>query len=137
MSTRFRKATGPSDELGRDMALAEALQALDPATQDPHYWVRFRGWVLSAAAGELARRRLMAELTVGDVVASWARALVPTAVLAAAVAGVVLLRAEAYSEERPIGVEELLVSDIPGETIPVMLAPDRTDGVVAFASEIF
>ena len=39
--------------------------------------------------------------------------------------------------EHPIGVEELLVSDIPRETVPVLLSPDAATGVVAFASEIF
>jgi len=39
--------------------------------------------------------------------------------------------------EHPIGVEELLVSDIPSETVPVLLSPNAATGVVAFASEIF
>jgi hypothetical protein len=36
-----------------------------------------------------------------------------------------------------MGLEELLVSEIPGETVPVLLAPEGTAGVVARASEIF
>ena len=74
---------GP-DGLGIDRELAQALRSLDPATQDPNYWFRFRGWVMTRAAPELARRRVMARLTMGDVMSSWARAVVPTAVLAAA-----------------------------------------------------
>jgi hypothetical protein len=80
----------------------------------------------------------MPELTIGDVMTSWARALVPTAVLAAAVASVVLLRADALGEDRPIGVDELLVRDLPGEAVPILLAPDEPGGVLVFAaSEIF
>jgi len=132
----FRRVSD-SDGPGRDMALAEALGTLDPASRDPNYWFRFRGWVMTGASRELARRRLMAELTVGDVLTSWARAVVPAAVLAAALAGVFLMRGGVAPEEHPIGVEELLVLDIPSETVPVLLSPDAATGVVAFASEIF
>ena len=120
-----------------DRELAQALRSLDPATQDPNYWFRFRGWVMTRAAPELARRRAMARLTIGDVMSSWARAVVPTAVLAAALAGMLLMRAETSSNPQPMGLEELLVSEIPGETVPVLLAPEGTAGVVARASEIF
>jgi hypothetical protein len=135
MIRRFRRGLD-ADDMGRDMALAEALGALDPSSRDPNYWLRFRGWVVTGASRELARRRLMAELTVGDVLTSWARMVVPTAVLAAAMAGMMLMRGGGVTEH-PIGVEELLVSDIPRETVPVLLSPDAATGVVAFASEIF
>lgn len=128
--------TGP-DGFGRDDDLTRALQTLDPASQDPNYWFRFRGWVMSSAARELAQRRLMAQLTIGDVMSSWARALVPSAVLAAAVAGLLLLRADTAHVPQSMGVEELLVTELPGETVPVLLAPDGSAGLVAFASEIF
>jgi hypothetical protein len=123
-------------ELGRDMELAEALSVLDPARGDPNYWLRFRSWVMGAAARELARRRLMAQLTVGDVMRSWARTLLPTAVATALVAGLLLIRSSSLSAPLPIGVEELLVSEIQGETIPMMLEADES-GAVAFASEVF
>ena len=137
MSNWFRRDSGPTDELGRDMLLSEALEVLDPAHGDPNYWFRFRGWVMGRAARELARRRLIADLTVGDVLTSWARAVVPTAVLAAIMAGMMLMRAGAVPTQRPIGVEELLVSEIPNETVPVFLLQDEAAGIVAFASEIF
>ena len=137
MSNWLRRDSDSIDEIGRDMLLAEALDVLDPAHRDPNYWLRFRGWVLTGAARELARRRLIAELTVGDVLASWARAVVPTAVLAAVMAGMMLMRGEAVPAQRPIGVEELLVSEIPSETVPVLLLQDEAAGIVAFASEIF
>ena len=124
------------DELGRDMELAEALSALDPARGDPNYWLRFRSWVMGAAARELARRRLLVQLTVGDVMTAWARAVLPTALATAVLAGVLLLRATSLSAPLPIGVEELLVSEIEGETIPVMLEAEEAEAIT-FASEVF
>jgi len=119
-----------TDALGRDRELAEALQYIDPASQDPRYWLRFRTWVMNGASLELARRRMIAQMTVGEVVHSWARALVPTALLAAVLAGVLLWR---FGPVPPITVEELLVSEIQGETIPVLASP----AAVIFASERF
>jgi hypothetical protein len=131
---RFHDAEGDDE---RDMALAEALSVLDPARGDPNYWLRFRSWVMGGASRDLARRRLLARLTVGDVLQSWARALVPTAVLTALAAGVLLARSGAFAAPQPMGVEELLVSEIEGETIPMMVAPDLGAGAVSFASEDF
>jgi hypothetical protein len=123
-----------TDDLGRDRALAEALSHIDPASQDPNYWLRFRTWVMNGATLELARRRMIAQMTVGDVVQSWARALVPTALLAAVLAGIMLWK---IGSVPPITVEELLVSEIQGETIPVMASPARSFEAVTFASEAF
>jgi hypothetical protein len=125
---------GETDELGRDIELARALAVIDPATHDPNYWLRFRAWALKGASRELARRRMMARLTVGEVVGSWARTLVPTALLAAVLAGVMLWRA---GMPLPVSVEELLVSEIEGETIPDMALPSRAADAVTFAAEVF
>ncbi len=125
-----------ADDLGPDEELAQALGLLDPAQQDPNYWLSFRSWVLSNATAELARRRLMHELTVADVMSSWAGGVVSTAVLAAVLAGLLLVRGADDPPPPPVGVEELLVSEVEGETIPTLLAPE-TNGAVAFASEIF
>lgn len=126
-----------TDELGRDMMLAEALESLDPAGYDPNYWFRFHGRVMVGAGTELARRRMMANLTVAEVLVSWSRTVVPTAVLAAAVAALMLVREGPGSFERPVGVEELLVTDIPAEAVPAMLSVDAPVAFVTFASEIF
>lgn len=126
--------TAETDEFGRDIELARALAVIDPESRDPNYWLRFRGWVLNGASRELARRRMMAELTVGDVVGSWARALVPSALLAAVLAAVVLWRT---GTPLPVSVEELLVSEIRGETIRVMASPARAAEAVTFAAEAF
>ena len=133
------KANDRSDyagEMGQDDVLAQALGLLDPAHEDPNYWFRFRSWVLSNATAELARRRLMHELTVADVMSSWARGVVSTAALAAALAGLLLVRGPGAPPPQPVGVEELVVSDIEGEAIPTLLGAE-TSGAVAFASEIF
>lgn len=123
-----------TDDLGRDRDLAEALFLIDPASQDPNYWFRFRTWVMNGATLELSRRRMIAQMTVGDVVHSWARALVPTALLAAVLAGILLWR---VGSVLPMTVEELLVSEIQGETIPVMASPARSFEAAIFASEAF
>ena len=125
-----------TEGLNQEDELAQALGLLDPAQQDPSYWVRFRSWVVSNAGAELARRRLIRELTVADVMSSWARAVVSTAALVAALAGLMLVRGAGAPDLQLVGVEELLVSEVEGETIPTLLAPE-TNGMVAFAAEIF
>lgn len=120
--------TGRPDELGRDMALAERLEALDPAFDDPGYWVRFRASVMGDAARALAQRRLIADLTVADVLTSWGRAVVPAA-LAAAMAGIMLIRAGSVdvtpvtAELEPVPVAEI-------ETLE-LLSPDQAVGFAA------
>jgi len=130
MMRRIHESDAAAD-LDRDPELAAALAVLDPARHDPNYWFRFGSWVLSGAARELSRRRLVARLTVGDVLESWARALVPTAALVAALAALLLFRSDPVGESLPIGVEELLVSEIEGSTIPARISN------VTFAAEGF
>jgi hypothetical protein len=128
-----------AEDLGEDMVLAEALRSLDPATEDPNYWLRFRSWVMSEAAFELARRRRIVELSVEDVLASWSRTLLPVA-MAAAVAAVAFIRspqADAPTVVTVVGVEELLVAEVREETQPVLLSPDAAAGIVAFASDVY
>lgn len=142
MTTWFTRSLETTDELEQDMILAEALSALDPETYDSNYWFRFRGWVVSSAAGALARRRIPAELTIGDVLTSWARMVVPTAAVAAVAAAVLVrpdvpLRQDVVAEPLPIAVEEQLVSELPNDVVPMLLAPDAAAGLVAFASDIF
>lgn len=124
----------------RDMEVAKYLRLVDPASSDPGYWLRFQTWVLRNAAPELARRRLMADLSVGDVLTAWSRTLVPAAVLAAAVAGFLLVRSPGNQPAGAVGVgvEELLVVGIEDETIPVALrSEDDAATTMAFAGERF
>ena len=137
MITRMSHDFDSNDDLGPDLELAEAFTHFDPEYQDPSYWYRFREWILENAAGELARRRLIHELTVGDVMTSWARTVVPVALLAAIVAGLLLTKDQSAVPVRPVGIEELLVSEVEGQTIPAALAPLETSDAVAFASEVF
>lgn len=138
MSERWNgRGGGPADEPGSDAALPSALALIDPASGDPNYWLRFRDWVLRNAAPELARRRLMAELTVGDVMTSWARAVVPTAVLAATLAGIILLRGQQTPGQELVSVDELVLAEVGDVTVPADLRLGETASVVAFAEEGF
>jgi hypothetical protein len=84
------------------------LGALDPGERDPRYWERFHDAVLRAAAPELARRRAM-PLTVGGVLLSWGRMIVPGAVAAAAVAALLLVPAGEIEEPDALyAVEDIL-----------------------------
>lgn len=134
--SRPGKGGGPED---RDPVVSTALAAWDPAAADPGYWSRFQGKVLALSAPELARRRLMADLTVGDVLAGWARALIPTAALAAGVALVVIVRPFESRQEliSTTSVEELLVAGMGRETIPETLSRDEPASWAAFAGERF
>lgn len=130
MIRRIHELDGAADE-GRDLELESALSALDPASRDPNYWYRFRWWVMSGAGMELARRRRDVRLTVGDVLESWARALVPTAALVAALASLLLMHEDAPSEWHPVAAEELLLSEVEGNTVQI------DPSALTFAAEVF
>jgi len=119
------------DELGRDLVLAEHLALLDPASEDPNYWLRFRERVMTDAARALSQRRLMAEITVADVMASWGRTIVPTAALAAALAGILLVRAGGDTTTAEVST----VAQV--EPVPVTLAPSSAASFVATLPEGF
>lgn len=125
-----------TDELGVDVELRAALRLLDPANDDEDYWSRFGDRVARVAAPELERRQRLAAMSVGDVLAGWARTLVPTAMLAAAIAGVALMRAPSAESTDFLGIEELLVSELTGITIP-QIAPDAPGNPVTLAAELF
>ena len=133
MRNWFNRGDDHTDELGRDMELARTLESLDPASIDPNYWFRFHGRVLAGARTELARRRMMASLTVSDVLASWSRTVLPTAMLAAAVAALILVRTGSASLQAPLA-DGLLVGD---EPVPVMLSNEAPVAFASFTAEIF
>jgi len=112
---------------------------LDPSQDDPGYWFRFRGWIMKEAADELARRRLSVDLTVADLLESWSRTVIPVAMVAA-IAAIVLMRSSPDNDPKVfvgIGVEELLVREIPAQTQPVLLSPNAAEGIVAFALDTY
>ncbi len=130
---------GREGDLGRDVELEEQLRVLDPSQDDPSYWFRFRGWVMKEAEGELARRRMSVDLTVEDLLESWSRTVIPVA-MAAAIAAIALIRSspdDAPELFMAVGVEELLVREIPAQTQPVLFSPNAAEGIVAFAMDMY
>lgn len=137
MSHEFENGSGQSDELGRDMVVAERLAVLDPASEDPNYWLRFRAGVMGDAARALAQRRLIADLTVADVLTSWGRAIVPAA-LAAAMGGIMLLRAGSVEvTPQQVEVVELFPVPVAVMEVPTLLSPDQAVGFAALGPEAF
>jgi hypothetical protein len=120
-----------------DMELYAALRVLDPGHTDPGYWSRFNARVASEAGAELTRRRAAASMTIGDVVVGWARTLVPTAMLAAALASVVLMQGDVVEAPAPMGIEEMLTSDLTGLTIPQISSPDAPGNPILLVAELF
>lgn len=109
-----------------------SVEFLDPERGDPGYWHRFRHRVLVVAGPELTRRRARTSVTVSDVVLGWRNALVPTAIIAAAVAGMLLL------QERPLAPPSSTIDDLVSgleEPIPVFLASSLTDEGVRLSLE--
>lgn len=135
MSDRLEQTM--TDDLGMDMELHDALRSLDPGDRDEAYWTRFGNWIVSGAGAELSRRRALASMTVADVLVGWARTLVPTAMVAAALAGLMLVQAQGAESPTPLGIEEMLVSDLEGITIQQISSPEAPGNPVTLASEIF
>ena len=104
-----------------------AMGALDPAANDPRYWERFQERVMLAAAPELRRRRARGEVvTVTDVVLSWGRMLVPTALVAAMAAGLLITPGTPEPEVLGLGLEETLQALV-DEPVPELLHVDEPD----------
>lgn len=111
-----------------------SLAFLDPEARDAGYWHRFRHRVMVLAGPELARRRAARPVTVGEVVLGWRNALVPTALLAAALAGLMLMQNRTLPTAAPGGYEELLVGGLE-EPIPAFLVSSLTDDDGALSPE--
>ncbi len=116
------------------------LRALDPERIEPGYWARFQRRILEAAGPELARRRSLRDVTLDEVMFSWARTVVPTALLAAAVAGLVLLQ---DARPEPTGsvsadVEEALLEGLEDSGFSAVASGRGDDpNAVMFAVESF
>jgi hypothetical protein len=133
MTTNGREAM--DERIERDPELETALEALDPGGDDGLYWARFRRSVLLRAGAELARRRDRLDPTVGDVVVSWGRAVVPLAVVAAGLAAVLLWEAPAAPDPGAAGVEELLAEGLEDGSPPAFLASEPDEMGVMMASD--
>ena len=105
-----------------------SLELLDPGHSDPGHWARFQARVMALAGPELARRRATRPLSVGDVLASWWRLLVPASVVAAAAMASLLAPAET-TPGSGIALEEALVSGVDDEPLPAVLVADQVDEV--------
>ena len=104
------------------------LELLDPGHSDSGHWTRFQARVMALAGPELARRRATRPLTVGDVLASWWRLLVPASVVAAAVMASLLMPAET-TPGADIAIEEALLSGVDDDPLPAVLVAEQVDEV--------
>lgn len=115
------------------------LDVLDPERDDPGYWDRFQARVLEAVAPVLAERR-RERITVGDVMLSWSRLVLPLAAAAAAL-GVLIPRVALQDEVVAVaGVEDVIgVPADGGEPLPAFLHSDEDvdRDVVLFAVQDF
>jgi hypothetical protein len=89
------------------------LESLDPGSRDPGFWLGFHSRVMADAREELARRRMMGGVGVVDLVFAWRKTLVPMALMAAALAGI-LMAGSGKSEEpvQMVAVDDLLREDL-------------------------
>ncbi len=123
------------------MTPTPSLKDLDPARHDPGYWHRLHRRIIDTAGPELARRRRM-NASVPVLVLEWSRTVVPAALLAATVAGLLLLRGapEAPSPDRfavapEISVDEL-IEERGGDFMEAAVGAPETSadgGIVWFA----
>lgn len=95
---------------GRDDRLP--LESLDPGHRDPGFWIRFHHRVMAGAQEELARRRMAGGLSMAEVVFSWRKTLVPLALIAAAIAGLLLLGPAPEEPVQVVALEEVLTEDL-------------------------
>ena len=68
------------------------LDVLDPAADDPGYWLRFQRTIVHRAGPTMADRRRRSHVTLGSVLFTWGRMILPVAAVGAGVAAVLLAR---------------------------------------------
>jgi hypothetical protein len=116
-----------------------SLEPLDPASGDPGFWLRFHSRVMGDAQAELARRRMTGDISVVDVVFAWRRALVPMALMAAAMAGILILGHQPPLEVQVVALEEVFNQDFNVRPMTAVLSGDDgiQTGLLAGAEEGF
>ena len=105
----------------REFDEPKQLESLDPGSRDPGFWLRFHTRVMGKAQAELARRRMVGELSVVDVVFAWRRAVVPISLLAAALAGILILGYQPQVPVQIVALEEALTEDLNLLPIPAVI----------------
>lgn len=109
------------------------LDPLDPGSDDAGFWDRFHAKVMEQAADELRRRSLAGDLGFADLVFQWRKALVPAALLAAALAGIFVAdSAEPVQVPVPMALEEALLEDMEGDALPAFLQQGNDIDELAF-----
>ena len=98
------------------------LDVLDPAADDPGYWLRFQRTIVHRARPTMADRRNRSHVTLEGVLFTWGRLILPLAAVAAGVAAVLLARAAPPSERVDVaGVEDVLEWPTGTEPLPAFL----------------
>lgn len=112
------------------------FEVLDPGSGDPGFWERFHRRVMASAGPELARRGVTPGLTVFEVLQSWGRAVVPVALMAATLAGILLVQGDSGLQPAPMmTVEEFLDASLGGDPIPAaLLSADEPEIAATLAS---
>ncbi len=113
-----------------DIERVSELETLDPGYSDSLYWARFQRTVLERAADELRRRRDAVQITVADALSGWGRMIVPAAVMAAALAGVMLMDSARPASDAVV-VQEILDES---PSLPETLEAEFLTSVAAAAS---
>ena len=116
--------------------LRSPFEVLDPGSGDPGFWERFHRRVMASAGPELARRGVTPGLTVFEVLQSWGRAVVPVALMAATLAGILLVQGDSGPSPAPMmTVEEFFDSSLGGDPIPAaLLSADEPEMAATLAS---
>ena len=122
-----------SDERNRRFSLdgsagstgqGDDLRVLDPGLDDPGYWPRFLSVVIVQAAEELSRRRFAAEAGPGDLLQAWSPKVIRGALIAAAIAGLLLLR---DGPATTLGAEEALTMELEDRTLSDLMRQSEGD----------
>jgi len=103
------------------------VRILDPGYRDRGYWARFRASVMTRAANELARRRGMSEVSLLELVQSWARVLLPATAVATVVGAVLLAQSRQADIPAPADPEEVLTEGLEDRTLPDFMALEEAD----------
>ena len=130
MTSNGRREQGRGDPSKPDVEFG----VLDPQLRSPGYWARLRGNVMERAANELYRRRLLRSVGVADLLQSWARILVPAAVVAAAIGGVLILRSP---PNFAIDVVEVLWVGLEDQTLADVMEQGDVDDPFLLVEETF